>query len=73
MIENLQLALCPAGFTVKGFVRSGSDPPEELSKDGVSVKVGGAKWYLKVDKIIRHSFSPREPLGSPNLHGNSVF
>ena len=51
MIENLQLALCPAGFTVKGFVRSGSDPPEELSKDGVSVKVAGAKWYPKVDKI----------------------
>ena len=51
MIENLQLALCPAGFTVKGFVRSGKDPPAELSKDGVTVKVGGAKWFSRIDKI----------------------
>ena len=55
MIEDLQLALCPAGFTVKGFTCSGSLPPDELTKDGVSVKVAGAKWFSKPDKISLES------------------
>ena len=58
MMENLQLALSHAGFTVKGFARSGSPPPAELTKDGVSVKVAGAKWCPEADKFSLVSGDP---------------
>ena len=51
LINDLQLVLARGCFSVKDFTRSGSDPPKELSTDGVSVKVAGQKWYPKEDKI----------------------
>ena len=34
---------------VKGWAKSGSDPPEELSEDGVSVGFAGMIWFPKLD------------------------
>ena len=47
----MQIILSTGGFSVKGFTCSGSHPPADLTKDGVSVKVAGLKWYSKDDKI----------------------
>ena len=49
--DEIQLVLARGGFTVKGYIFSGRDPPAEFSTDGVSVKVAGMKWYPKEDKI----------------------
>ena len=34
---------------VKGWAQSGSDPPEELSDDGISVGFAGMTWFPKMD------------------------
>ena len=49
--DNLKLALEMGGFTPKGFIFSGNNPPDQLSKDGLSVTVGGLKWFPKGDFI----------------------
>ena len=33
----------------KGWTISGEEPREELTQDGVSIKVGGITWYLELD------------------------
>ena len=51
LTDEMQIILSTGGFSVKGFTCSGSHPPADLTKDGVSVNVAGLKWYSKDDKI----------------------
>ena len=51
LADPLTSALETGGFTLKGFIFSGEDPPEHLSKDGKTALVGGIKWTPKEDKI----------------------
>ena len=39
------------GLTCKSWTMTGDDPDEKVSKDGVSIGVGGLKWFLKLDLI----------------------
>ena len=50
-ITNTQSALGAGGFHFKYIVRSGMDPPEKASTDGVSVPVLGHKWVSKDDVL----------------------
>ena len=49
--DNIKLFLNKGGFNLKGITYSGSDPPENLSDDGSSVKVAGMIWYSKLDQM----------------------
>ena len=49
--DQLNIALGKIGFILEGFTFSGSDPPEYLSNDGVSVMVGGYRWFSKEDTL----------------------
>ena len=50
-MDEIQIALGTGGFTLKGFTRSGCDPPPHLSIDGKSVNVLGSKWFPKGEFI----------------------
>ena len=39
------------GLTCKGWTFSGSDPPEAVSKTGVTVGVAGLRWYPRLDMV----------------------
>ena len=43
--DQLQISLEAGGFTLKGFTFSGSDPDRSLSDDGLSILVGGIRWF----------------------------
>ena len=47
----LKLVLSKGGFTLKGLIFSGKNPPSDLSSDQVSIRVAGRKWFSKEDKI----------------------
>ena len=49
--EQLSSALGKVNFALKGVTYSGEDPPQDLSKDGVSILVGGVRWFPKLDMI----------------------
>ena len=49
--DNIELLLNKGGFNLKGITYSGSDPPENLSDDGYSVKVAEMIWYSKLDQM----------------------
>jgi hypothetical protein len=49
LTEEIPLALAPGGFLMKGYTRSGEDPPDHLSEDKESIMVGGMKWFPKGD------------------------
>ena len=49
--DQLIAALATTGFDIKGLTLSGELPPEHLSQDGVSVTVGGFKWYPQEDDV----------------------
>ena len=49
--DQLVLALAKGGFSLKGFTFSGEAPPDHLSRDGISVSVGGMKWFSQEDLI----------------------
>lgn len=48
-IKETLSAFSQGGFALKYVVRSGSDPPEEASTDGTSLKILGYKWSPKED------------------------
>ena len=51
-IDQFSSAVAQGGFNLKGFTLSGMHPPENMAnKDGISVTVGGIKWYSKDDII----------------------
>ena len=51
LTDDLELVLKRGGFNLKGITFSGSDPPEHLSEDGVSILAGGLKWFSKSDTL----------------------
>ena len=49
--DDLQLIINRGGFKLKGVTFSGAHPPPDLSDDGISIAVGGMKWYPKEDEL----------------------
>ena len=49
--DQFTAALSKGSFMVKGFTFSGTHPPADLTKDGVSILVGGVRWFSKDDLI----------------------
>lgn len=49
--DQVMISLSKGGFTLKGITFSGEDPPEHVTQDGVSVTVGGLRWWSKDDKL----------------------
>ena len=52
VMDELQLALSKGGFTIKGFIVSGEDPPAKLCHDDGYVLIGGLKWLPREDSIM---------------------
>ena len=50
-MDEIQCAVSKGGFSLKGFVVSGEDPPEFLSDGREYILVGGVKWFPKGDFI----------------------
>ncbi len=51
LADQLMSSLGRGGFSFKGFIFSGRDPPEHLTKDGKTVLVGGIRWSPREDEI----------------------
>ena len=49
LIEDTDEVLASVGVTVKGWTHSGTDPNDKVSTDGVSLDIGGMKWFPKLD------------------------
>ena len=49
LIKETTEVLASIQMYVKGWAQSGSDPPKELSNDGVSVGFAGMTWFPKLD------------------------
>ena len=49
--DQLELVLNRGGFQLKGVTFSGEDPPAALTDDGVSIHVGGLRWFPKDDVV----------------------
>ena len=49
LMADTDQTLASVGTEVKAWVRSGYDPEESVSKDGVSIDVGGMRWFAKLD------------------------
>ena len=56
-IKELQALFKVGGFEYKGITQSGADPPSHLSEDGVSINVGGYKWFPKID-VLKLNIGP---------------
>ena len=50
-MDEIQCAVTKGGFSVKGFVVSGEDPPAALSDGKLFILVGGTIWFSKGDFI----------------------
>ena len=49
LAREVNEALAQINMKTKGWTISGEEPREELTQDGVSIKVGGITWYLELD------------------------
>ena len=49
--DGLKIGVGTGGFSLKGFTFSGRLPDEKLSSDGVSIYVGGWRWFPLIDKV----------------------
>ena len=49
--DQLKIVPNKGGFSLEGLTFSGMPPPNDLSEDGATIKVAGAKWYPKDDFI----------------------
>ena len=49
--KDLNAVLKRGGFKLKGITLSGSDPPEHLTEDGMSMNVGGMRYFSKQDEL----------------------
>ena len=56
-IGELKALVKTGGFDFKGITQSGEDPPSHLSEDGVSINVGGYKWFPKID-VLKLNIGP---------------
>lgn len=63
MINEIKELLPHGGFKLKVVCRSGEDPSEKASSDGVSTTFGGYRWHTKDDLLLLNSseinFNPR--------------
>lgn len=50
-IESIQRVLPQGGFEVKCMTRSGDDPSEKASSDGIEVGLAGYRWLSKQDQL----------------------
>ena len=50
-MDEIQCTVSKGGFSLKGFVVSGEDPPEFLRDGREYILVGGVKWFPKGDFI----------------------
>ena len=50
-IESIENVLPNGGFEIKCMTRSGSDPPEKASSDGIEVGLAGYRWISKQDLL----------------------
>ena len=48
---KLEVTINTGGFNLKGVTFSGIDLSPDLTDDGVSISVGGMKWYPKTDEL----------------------
>ena len=51
LADQLTVGMMKGGYVFKYFIFSGKDPPAESTIDGVSVVVGGYRWFTKEDQI----------------------
>ena len=49
--QDVDEVLGSVGMSVKDWTYSGSDPSSKVSNDGVSLDIGGMKWFSKADLI----------------------
>ena len=56
-LKELKALVKTGGFDYKGITQSGEDPPSHLSGDGVSINVGGYKWFSSID-ILKLNIGP---------------
>ncbi|XP_066910448.1 uncharacterized protein [Clytia hemisphaerica] len=49
--DELQIVTSKGAFNLKGITISGENPPSHLTEDGISVGVGGMKWFSKSDEL----------------------
>lgn len=47
----MEIVINRGGFSLKGITFSGIKPLESLSEDGISIRVGGMRWYTEDDEI----------------------
>lgn len=47
LIAAADIAFASIGCKIKGWVKSGDDPPDSVSKNGMSIVVGGMIWFPK--------------------------
>ena len=52
LMKDTDDVLATIGCEIKAWVVSGEDPTDKVSKDGVSLDVGGMTWYPKLDIIV---------------------
>ena len=52
LMAELDEVLGSVGCKIKGWAITGSDPSDKLSKDGLSLGVGGMAWLPKLDILI---------------------
>jgi hypothetical protein len=51
LINDIDEVLGSVSVTVKDWTLSGRDPSDKVSTDGVSLDIGGMKWFSKLDLI----------------------
>ena len=49
--DKLEIVTESGSFNLKGITMSGERPPSHLTENGVSVDVGGMKWFSKSDEV----------------------
>ena len=52
LIADADEAFASIGCKIKDWVVSGQDPSEKVSKDGISIEIGGVIWYPKLDILM---------------------
>ena len=74
--DELEVITGSGGFKLKGITLSQEDPPSHLTDDGVSVAVGGMRWFSKSDEvsisISELNFSPKRR-GKKSLAASNII
>ena len=74
--DELEVVTRSGSFNLKGITFSGKNPPSHLTEDGVSVGVGGFRWYSKSDEISlcvpELNFSSKQR-GKKSMHAANII